>query len=229
MPTRLVTPFTDTELQHELETVQRQLAEALDELRPPLSDLVRSQLAESFSLERVGVVLTAGVGRPDTPVLGEKRVLLAAALEMLRLALVIHKLLLRQEEAGGQANDRSWLGSIILAGDYCFSRSAVLAARTDEPQVVATFARALKTVSEGHLRRLFEAEKGPFAEDEEVIDAGLAAATLLAGQTSAEAAKTIALGQGLLRSGRLPPGEVPLYQRRRWQAVQEIISANTSR
>ncbi|RIK39642.1 MAG: hypothetical protein DCC55_17430 [Chloroflexi bacterium] len=226
-PTRSRDLFSDADLQREFEAVQRQLTEALDELQPPLSELVRSQLAESLSPQRVGVILAASVGRQDTPLLCKQRVLLAAALEMLRLALVIHKLLLRREWGGGQEDDRSWMGSVILAGDYCFSRSAVLAAQTDEPQVVAIFARALQTVSEGHLRRLFEAEAGPFGEDEEVVDAGLLAATVLASETSDEATKTIALGQELLRSGRLAPEEVT-FQRRRWQAVQEFIAATNT-
>jgi geranylgeranyl pyrophosphate synthase len=219
--------FADAELQREFETVQRHLAETLAELQPPLSELVRSQLAESLSPQRVGVLLAAGMGRSDTLLLAEQRILLAAALEMLRLALVIHGLLLRQEWAGEQTEERSWLGSVILAGDYCFSRSAVLAARTDEPQVVAIFADALKTVSEGQLRQLFEAQERPLAEDDELIDAGLLAATVLAGQGDEEAGQTIRLGRELLHTGYLAGVAVTPSQQRRWQAVQALIAASS--
>lgn len=228
MPTRAATRFADSELQREFESVQRLLVEALDELHRPLGELVRSQLAESLSAQRVGVVLAAGVGHPDTPLQAERRVLLAAALEMLRLAMVIHRLLLRQERAGEQTDNHSWLGSIILAGDYCFSRSAVLAARTDEPQVVAIFADALKTVSEGHLRQLFETHTGPFAEEEELVAAGLLAATVLAGQTADEAVQTVALSRDLLHRGYLAPEAAPPHGRRRWQAVQALITASNA-
>lgn len=226
MPTRPVTRFTDAELQREFEHVQRQLSEALDELHPLLGELVRGQLADSFSPQRVGLVLAAAVGYPDTPTLAQRRVLLAAALEMLRLALTIHKLLLRGEQSGEPTGDRSWLGSIILAGDYCFSRSAVLAAQTDEPRVVAIFADALKRVSEGHLRQLFEAKGGPFAEDDEIMDAGLLAALVLTGQTD-DPANTIVLGRELLRRGRLDYALLPPHQRRRWRAVQEGVGSTT--
>ena len=68
-------------------------------------------------------------------------------LEMLFVAHSIHGLLLTAVREG---MDKSVMGSTILAGDYCFSHSAVLATGTESPQVVAIFAQALKTVSEGN-------------------------------------------------------------------------------
>ncbi|MCX6043572.1 MAG: hypothetical protein NT075_00555, partial [Chloroflexi bacterium] len=120
------------ELQTELEQVQSQLMAAVNELYSPLSDLVRSQLKNATPLVHAAIVLTTGVGDPDTDDLREKRILLAAALEMLYVALNIHRKLLTNPASNGNHDaDKSRLGSIILAGDYCFSRSATLAAQTN--------------------------------------------------------------------------------------------------
>ena len=84
---------------------------------------------------------------------------------MLHIALNVHRLLVnaaRTEEGsqkvGAKAElDRAFIGSTILAGDYCFSRAAQMAAQTDHPRVVATFSLALQAVSEGLLREQFNA------------------------------------------------------------------------
>ncbi len=170
-----------TELQNELEQVQSQLMTAADELYSPLSDLVRSQLKAATPLVHAAIVLTAGVSDPDTDDLRKKRILLATALEMLYVALHIHRRLLTNTGSNGDHDpDKSRLGSIILAGDYCFSRSAILAAQTDNPDVVMIFATALKTVNEGHLRQHFTQEWIDFDENQKLFEAGArAAATLL--------------------------------------------------
>ena len=80
------------------------------------------------------------------------RVSLAAALQLLQIALNIHRLLLRPEQTG--SIDSFLLGGTILAGDYCFSRAAVLAAHTNHPQVVMVFAELLQEVSQANLRRV---------------------------------------------------------------------------
>lgn len=111
---------------------------------------------------------------------------LAAAVEMLYLAQTIHRRLIRAgaTETGGTTGstscadtlrdpafdtadqqtdahtvDKTFLGSTILAGDYCFSRASQLAAETENPQVVAHFAQTLQAISEGLLREEFEQRK----------------------------------------------------------------------
>ncbi|CAN5625214.1 hypothetical protein BH10CHL1_BH10CHL1_50200 [soil metagenome] len=174
------------ELQNELEQVKSQLMAAADELYSPLSDLVRSQLRRTTPLVHAVIVLTAGVGAPDTAELREKRIWLAAALELLYVALHIHQMLLTKLAANSQSSpDKSWLGSIILAGDYCFSRSATLAAQTNSPEVVMIFANALKTVNEGHLRQHFTQEWSDFDENQRLFEAGAQAAATLVTQDQA--------------------------------------------
>ncbi|NJK53917.1 MAG: hypothetical protein HC936_15985 [Leptolyngbyaceae cyanobacterium SU_3_3] len=99
--------------------------------------------------------------------------------------------------------ERAWTGSVILAGDYCLSRSALLVAKTNVPQVVDIFADALKTVNEEMLRRLFATAAGAsvalFEEDEELVHAGLRAATVLAGWDEQAALAVIEFGQKLFK------------------------------
>jgi octaprenyl-diphosphate synthase len=168
-------------LQEELIEVRQQVDNAIDELFSPLGDLVRAQLQHSLSPQRIGIILKAATGARESVLLRKQRVLLAAALEMLCLALQIHKALFRDATTKERPSpENSWVGSIILAGDYCFSRAAILAASTDHPQVVETFAEALKLVSEGHLRHFFSMSTA-YDENSELIQAGLTAARQLAG------------------------------------------------
>lgn len=240
-----MTPFSDTDLQQEYEAVHRQVIDGLTDLRPPLSDLVLGQVADSFHPQRVGLVLAASLPQQDTPYRREQRILLAAALEMLQLALRIHKLLFQHRDGvDTQGMDRSWVGSIILAGDYCFSRSAILAARTNEPDVVQIFARALQAVSERHLRQLFYSPSHRFGGEFErehpeqnpdqfeagiLTDAGLSAASRLAGLTKSIELQVDQRGWPLLSHPDQWEEKPPAFQFDRWASLFLIIDrhANT--
>jgi octaprenyl-diphosphate synthase len=161
-------------LELELVEVEQRLGEALSDLFPPFSQMVAAQLRSSRPLMRAAVVLAAGVASPDHDVLREQRLNLAAALEMLHLAINVHMLL--GSAATGEAPNPSLLGSTILAGDYCFSRSANLAVLTEDRAVVEIFSDALKQVSEGHLRHFFNPVGEPYNEDHDLFVAGVTAA-----------------------------------------------------
>jgi len=105
-------------------------------------------------------------------------ILLATALEMLYLALNVHKMLLTDRNA---AQDKIVLGSTILMGDYCFSRSAKLATQTGSPLVVEIFAQSLKSVSEDHLRHLFHKQEDdiPYDAHPVLFQAGMIASAIL--------------------------------------------------
>lgn len=162
----------------ELAQVEQRIDEETADLFPPFSQMVTAQLQRSRPLLRAAVVLATGVATEDYDTLREQRINLAAALEMLHLAISVHILL--GEAIGGGAPSPALLGSTILAGDYCFSRSASLAVRTNDQQVVEIFSNTLKRVSEGHLRRLFDSASEPYNEDRELYLAGVEAATQLA-------------------------------------------------
>jgi geranylgeranyl pyrophosphate synthase len=220
--------FAEAELQQEFAAVEEQLKVALAELRPPLDDLVRGQLAAAISPQRIGGVLAAGYPRSDTLQRRTGRILLAAAVEMLHLALRLHDRLVRRGgDLRAQGAEKAWVGSSILVGDYCFSRAAILAAQTNEPQVVTIFAQTLKQISESHLRQLFNADTYEFDEDEILVNAGLTAATLLAGLPVPERIATLNAGRGLLCAGDLALDGIPDNQRERWQAVRALVVATS--
>jgi hypothetical protein len=168
-----------TTLAQELEQVEGEVHNALVELRMPFGQLVQSQLRNSFPLLRGAFVLAAGLAEQDTDHVRSQRINLAAAIEMLRLALSVHTRLLLSPAAQTEI-DRSLLGSTVLAGDFCFSRSAGLAAKTGSPIVVDVFAQALQRVSEGTLRRLFSPKAPAYNTDRELCLSGIAAAGILA-------------------------------------------------
>ena len=88
----------------------------------------------------------------------ERIVLLAAAVEMLHTATLVHDdvvdgSLLRR---GSPTLNAHWSpGATILTGDYLFARAADLAAKTDDVRVMQIFARTLMTIVSGELRHLF--------------------------------------------------------------------------
>ncbi|MCE7988872.1 MAG: hypothetical protein DYG89_47560 [Caldilinea sp. CFX5] len=148
-------PTQKAALRAELAAVEQELQGALADLYPPLADLTQAQFQRAQPLLRAALVLAVGIGAPDEERLRQQRLSLAAAQEMLFIALSIHKLLLTHQPAQADEQHKTLMGGIILTGDYCFSRSAILAAQTDHVQVVELFSQALKAISEGILRNFF--------------------------------------------------------------------------
>ncbi|MEZ4862134.1 MAG: hypothetical protein R3C14_12530 [Caldilineaceae bacterium] len=212
-----VTPTQATQFQTELQEVQHILESELADLYSPLVELARNQLQRTQPLRRAALVLATGFNQPDTPALRQQRLLLAAAQEMLVIALNIHKLLLRSQISPGDAAQAAVTGGIILTGDYCFTRSAILAARTDHVQVVEHFSVALKTISEGLLRRLFQEREqtgavsnqdgAVYHENEDLFAAGIQSAALLADLPVATTTAISTLGRQLAQ-GLVQPASV---------------------
>lgn len=195
------------EFDMEIRELQSALISATNDLANPLGELVRAQIRQSQP-PICGMVVLAISKRSNTApgdqAYHHKRILLAAALEMLHVALNVHRLLVnaalleQQNSAQGEsANllDRAFIGSTILAGDYCFSRAAQLAAQSDHPGVVATFSLALQTVSEELLREQFEAGRSAYDETRHLLPSGAQAAALLAGLPENEQQEAVTLSQ----------------------------------
>jgi octaprenyl-diphosphate synthase len=198
----------DSDLHHELQAVNQELEQALADLYTPLADLARSQLQRVQPLTRAAWVLTVAVGDPDDATLRQQRLFLAAAQEMLYIALSIHKLLLASPVAQQDDHQKTIMGGIILTGDYCFTRAAMLAAQTDHVQVVEIFSNALKAISEGLLRNLFAdrsaaAQPAPaealvgYDERRDLFVSGVQAAALLAALPAATTSVLAELAQVL--------------------------------
>lgn len=217
--------------EQEMTALHGKLIEAVAPLTAPLHQLVRVHIDQAAPYVRGAVVLAAAVNEVDNETLKRQRIHLAAALEMLFVAHNIHKLLLTPH---ADDMDKSVMGSTILAGDYCFSHSAMLAAGSDSPKVVEIFAQALKRVSEGNLRYLF-GESSYSDENRELFIAGVEAATVLAGLSAAHKESIISFANDLSRaialsakpSARALPGtdQLPSYQRNRWQLLLLSVAA----
>ncbi|MCB0063074.1 MAG: hypothetical protein KDE19_13205 [Caldilineaceae bacterium] len=233
--------LTMATLTSELAEVQAQLDLALhDHLYSPFRELAQSQLGRIQPLRRAAVVLATAADGTDSALLRQQRIDLATALEMLNIALVIHQLLLANSaNQTDNPNQRSITGSVILTGDYCFTRSALFAAKTDNVQVVEIFSQTLKTISEGILRGLF-AERGDvtvapaevFHTELALCEAGVVGAATLVRTTSSLSDAAVAELLAILR--RWVPGwqmqevtpafeHLPPPQEAGWQVLQQWI------
>ncbi len=109
--------------------------------------------------KRIRPTLTLLTGRLY-PAHLDKVVSLAAAVEMLHTATLVHDdvvdgSLLRR---GSPTLNAHWSpNATILTGDYLFARAADLAAQTNHVRVMQIFARTLMAISSGELRQLFGA------------------------------------------------------------------------
>lgn len=105
---------------------------------------------------RPTVVLLAGGLVGSDP---GRTVYLAAALEMLHTATLVHDDLIDGSllrRGIPTLNARSSPGITVLTGDYVFARAAELAARTDSLRLMARFAETLMTIVNGEITQLFE-------------------------------------------------------------------------
>lgn len=161
------------DLQSTLDLLGERLLAALDELFPPLSNLAMAHCRDVQPYNRAAVVLTTWRALAHNDEHSESAMLLSSALEMLSVALSIHRLLLLP--SSDDTLDKALVGSTILTGDYCFSRAAWMAAQTESPYVVELFSRALKQVSEESLRGLFGEVADPYGEDAILAAAGVRA------------------------------------------------------
>ena len=93
-------------------------------------------------------------GQPEP----EKAVALAAAVEMLHTATLVHDDLIDNAlfRRGHPTLNTSWSpAATILTGDYLFARSAGLAAETDNVRIVKLFSATLMVIVNGELLQLF--------------------------------------------------------------------------
>lgn len=228
-----------TTFQSEVHAVRVHLESAFADLDSALRHFLRKDLAAAEPFPLAVVILSAGLPTQDTSDVRQRRVFLAAALEMLRIALSIHEDLVASAAPG--RTEKSLVGATILVGDYCFSHSASLAARTDSPYVVEIFSNALKSVSEGRLRALFSREESaaeaPYGDQEELCRAGAQAATHLAAlspQQSQALMDVAALVGRILDRGespvglydRIDPSRIPVHQQVRWRQALAYLAAD---
>ena len=103
------------------------------------------------------------------PVNKEKSYALAAAVELLHTATLVHDDLIDNSlfRRGMPTLNVSWSpGATILTGDFLFARSAQLAAETESVRIINTFAQTLMIIVGGELIQLFVDGQGNIPTDE---------------------------------------------------------------
>jgi geranylgeranyl pyrophosphate synthase len=133
---------------------------------PMVSSLVLDLVRAGGKRLRPLVLLLAGRAyRADLDLL----VTAAAGVELLHTASLVHDDTIdRSALRRGKPTLNSMLssGAVILLGDYLFAQSAMLAAATNLPRVVAIFASVLGDLCDGQLREMFYAHRLDQSRDE---------------------------------------------------------------
>jgi geranylgeranyl pyrophosphate synthase len=161
-------------LQSDLDRVEQKLRAPFHTEYPQLTVVLQSLLDSGGKRLRPALALLAG-GAYAADI--EKLVSLAAAVEMLHTATLVHDdlidgALLRR---GNTTLNARWsTGATVLMGDYLFARAAGLASETGHVRVMTIFSDTLMTICSGELRQIFDRGSLPHLEDGESWQAALA-------------------------------------------------------
>jgi len=146
-------------MQPELFRVENRVSEAARFDFPLVSSLVLDIVqAGGKRLRPLVLLLSARAYTFDV----ETLVTAAAGVELLHTASLVHDDTVdRSALRRGKPTLNSMLNSevVILVGDYLFAQSAMLAAATKSPRVVAVFASTLADICDGQLREIFDAHR----------------------------------------------------------------------
>jgi len=158
------TPFFDL-VRPSLEEVEARMRERTGEHHAALDSAIDHLLSSGGKRVRPTVVLlTAAMLGGERP----RAVTLAAAIEMLHTATLVHDdlidgALLRR---GTPTLNAQWTpGATVLTGDYIFARAAHLAAQTGSIEVMEMFARTLMIIVSGEINQLFRTRTRDLRQD----------------------------------------------------------------
>ncbi len=157
-------PFT-THTESALQTVQEWLREDLERVEARMREIpltfepLRTAVDHLLRAggKRIRPLLVLLTGRLYQPA-DEAMVSLAAAVEMLHTATLVHDDLIDGSllRRGIPTLNAIWTpAATVLTGDYLFAYAASLAARTENVRVMAIFARTLMAICEGELQQQF--------------------------------------------------------------------------
>lgn len=157
----------------DLERVEEKMREPVHLEHRQFTAVLNHLLDSGGKRLRPALALLAGrLYQADT----EKLVSLAAALELLHTATLVHDdlvdgALLRR---GNVTLNAQWsAGATVLTGDYLFARAAALATETGDVRVVAIFANTLTTICSGELRQIFDRRDVPYLGSGQAWEAAL--------------------------------------------------------
>jgi geranylgeranyl pyrophosphate synthase len=142
-------------IREDLARVEHRMRQAAQTEHEWLTEVLQYLISSGGKRIRPALVLLASRFHPADE---DKVIALAAAVEMLHTATLVHDdlidgALLRR---GLPTLNGAWSpGATVLIGDYLFSLAASLASETQNARVVTIFSRALAVICEGELHQLF--------------------------------------------------------------------------
>jgi geranylgeranyl pyrophosphate synthase len=148
-------------IHEDLERVERKMRRAAQAKHEPLTEILQYLLSNRGKRIRPALVLLASRFYPTDE---DKVIALAAAVEMLHTATLVHDdlidgALLRR---GLPTLNGTWSpGTTVLVGDYLFSRAASLASETQNVRVISIFSQTLGVICGGELHQLFNGRGTP--------------------------------------------------------------------
>jgi geranylgeranyl pyrophosphate synthase len=172
-------------VQADLATVEARLREAIAGQNPTLTaTTTRLVNAGGKRIRPALCLLSAGIFDADR----EKSISLAAAVEMLHTATLVHDDLIDNSplRRGAPTLNADWSpNAVVLTGDYLFARAAYLGAWTNNVQVMTLFSQTLMTIVNGEIEQMFSSK--PVSRDNyyERIYAKTAAMFVLATEAAA--------------------------------------------
>ncbi|MGD8516176.1 MAG: polyprenyl synthetase family protein, partial [Anaerolineae bacterium] len=151
----------------DLELVEQKMQEPVHPEYPQLAMVLQGLLDSGGKRLRPALALLAGRLYPAEK---EKLVSLAASVELLHTATLVHDDLIDGalvRRGNATLNARWSAGATVLAGDYLFARAASLAAETQSVRVMDIFSQTLMTICTGELRQIFDRNDVPQLVDEQ--------------------------------------------------------------
>jgi geranylgeranyl pyrophosphate synthase len=154
MMERILTPFTELVLS-DLYKVEKRMREIPPDVDPNLKIAISQLLSSGGKRLRPTLTLLSGEMLGADP---ERTINLAAAIEMLHTATLVHDdlidgALLRR---GNPTLNAQWSASAtVLSGDFIFARAAYLAAETGSLELMRIFAETLMIMVNGEIAQLF--------------------------------------------------------------------------
>jgi geranylgeranyl pyrophosphate synthase len=144
--------FILSPIREELRQVEAQMGEALITEEEPLTAILRGLFISGGKRLRPALAILASKFRRSE---AKKVVALAAAVEMLHTATLVHDDMIDRSfmRRGNPTLNAAWDdGVVVLVGDYLFARSAALAAETGNQRIISLFAQTLMHISSSELR-----------------------------------------------------------------------------
>jgi geranylgeranyl pyrophosphate synthase len=161
---RTIAPFTELVLS-DLLKVEERMRETPPGVDPNLKAAIKQLLGSGGKRLRPTLTLLSGEMLGAKP---EKIITLAAAIEMLHTATLVHDdlidgALLRR---GNPTLNAQWSTSAtVLSGDFIFARAAQLAAETGSLELMHIFAEELMVMVNGEITQLFGTTSGNIRKD----------------------------------------------------------------